>query len=111
MRCFNRNVLIGLAGAAAAIWILAPSAASAAIPLLVALACPLSMVVMMRAMGGGQCHRDEAEPRTRGAGTVGAAEAEIARLRSEVDQLRVQQAELTGEAVTQDMPPVEDRRE
>ena len=55
--CLDRRVLIGLAVAALGIWLLAPQYLAGALPLLVVLACPLSMVAMallMRgSMGGG----------------------------------------------------------
>lgn len=79
MKCFNRNVLFGLAAAVLAVFLFAPSVASAAIPLLVVLACPLSMVVMMRGMSGGQRRRDEAATNARQTATVNSAESEIAR--------------------------------
>jgi len=50
--CFNKNVLIGLGVAVALVWWQAPGAVSAVLPLLVVAICPLSMLLMMRAMGG-----------------------------------------------------------
>ena len=49
MKCFNRNVLIGLAAAALVLFFLVPSARGA-LPLLVVAACPLSMLLMMGGM-------------------------------------------------------------
>lgn len=49
MKCFNRNVLIGLAAAAVVLFFLVPSARGA-LPLLVVAACPLSMLLMMGGM-------------------------------------------------------------
>ena len=82
MKCFNRNVLIGLAAIAAALFFIAPSARGA-LPLLAVAACPLSMIVMMGGMAkmgmnkstsraGAQTQPDEIAPK----------DAEIARLNS-----------------------------
>lgn len=53
--CLNWKVLVGLAIAAALVGIVAPQFFWVAIPLLVVLACPLSMIGMMRSMN----HRRE----------------------------------------------------
>jgi hypothetical protein len=92
--CFNWKVLSGLAIAGAAVFLFAPSAVSGAVPLLIALACPLSMVLMMRAMNGGQCRRDDSKTNTGRVAKLDSTEAEIVRLRAEVDQLRAEQARL-----------------
>lgn len=99
MKCFNPKVLGGLALVAGAVFLVAPGAFSAVLPLLFLAACPLSMVLMMRAMSGGQPSTRGSEAR-QGAqnGASGAvssppsAEAEIARLRAEVDQLEAERA-------------------
>lgn len=91
--CFNRKVLIGLGGVAAIVLIVAPQAFLAALPVLFLLACPLSMVFMMRAMRGnqssnagtGNAGRSSASSSTT---TTEGQSAEITRLRAEVDQLR-----------------------
>lgn len=109
MKCFNRNVLLGLAATGVAVFLFAPSVASAAIPLLVFLACPLSMVVMMRAMSGGRCAREDTETNAPQTVTVGSAEVEIARLRAEVDQLRAEQANVNREHLDRDGVALEER--
>ena len=48
----NLKVVAALAAAALAIYILAPNAFYAALPLLILAACPLSMFLMMRMMSG-----------------------------------------------------------
>lgn len=53
--CFNWKVVAGLAVVGLGIWAVAPNLIGAALPLLVLAACPLSMFLMMRGMGGGQC--------------------------------------------------------
>jgi hypothetical protein len=88
--CFNRNVLIGLGVAALGVLVLAPDAFGAVLPLLVVLACPLSMVFMMRAMDRGakqSSSPQDAKP------TDDPVSSELVRLQVEVDQLR---AELAG---------------
>lgn len=80
MWCFNRNVLIGLGVVALGVLALQPGAIGAALPVLVLLACPLSMLVMMRGM-----NRANAEPET-----STAPDPEVVGLRSEVDQLRAE---------------------
>ena len=54
--CLNPKVMAGLVAAGLALWLVAPSTGIAALPLLVALVCPLSMGVMMWRMSrGGSC--------------------------------------------------------
>ncbi len=88
--CFNRNVLIGLGVVAAGILVVAPQAFLPALPVLVVLACPLSMVFMMRAMSGPQSAEiSSTEPSTTiPAGSADVDAAEVTRLRAEIDQLR-----------------------
>ncbi len=50
--CLNWKMLGALAAVGAGIWILAPGAVAAALPLLLLAACPLSMLVMMFGMKG-----------------------------------------------------------
>jgi hypothetical protein len=94
MLCFNRNVLIALGVVALGVLVVAPDAFVAALPVLVLLACPLSMVVMMWAMSRGnreaaRTNRDEApEPQVQDA-----TAPEVVRLRAEVDQLRAELAD------------------
>jgi hypothetical protein len=82
--CFNRKVLIGLGAVAFGVLVVAPQLLSRMLPLLFVAACPLSMVLMMRGMSGnsGQCTNE-------GASRPGVShEAEIARLRAEIERLR-----------------------
>ncbi len=50
--CINKKVVGGLAIVGLGIWWLAPGAIAAALPLLLIAICPLSMLFMMKAMGG-----------------------------------------------------------
>ena len=51
--CLNPKVLAGLAVVGVGIYVYAPGLFAAALPLLVLAVCPLSMVLMMKAMSGG----------------------------------------------------------
>lgn len=111
MKCFNPKVLGGLAFTGLAVFLVAPGAFSAVLPLLFVAACPLSMVFMMRAMSGGRCSTRGSETGQEGqaeatdaVSSTTTAEAEIARLRAEVDQLKAQQA------ARSDATPVSDTR-
>ena len=85
----NKNVIIGVGGAAVVVLAVAPRAFGALLPLLVVAACPLSMVLMMRVMGGDRS-RDRQQPPdpqpddAASAGQIEHLRAEIARLREEV---------------------------
>ena len=50
--CFNWKVIAGLAVVAAGLYMVAPTAFAAALPLLFLAACPLSMILMMKMMDG-----------------------------------------------------------
>ena len=50
--CFDRRVLLALGAVAVGLWAVAPDAVARFAPLLLVLACPVSMVFMMRSMGG-----------------------------------------------------------
>ena len=82
MKCFNWKVIAALAAVGVGLYALAPGAAAAAVPLLVLAACPLSMVLMMRAMGSmGSCKtKDGAQTNP----------DEVAQLRAEVATLRAE---------------------
>lgn len=87
--CFNWKVAGGLALAGLAVFAIAPSLVGAAVlPLLIFAICPLSMLLMMRAMsGGGRC-QDDSNKSAPVNETPADSTAELARLRAEVDQLR-----------------------
>lgn len=54
--CLNPKVIGGLAAAGLLLWLVAPASAGAAVPLLIALICPLSMGVMAwRMTSRGSC--------------------------------------------------------
>ena len=79
MKCLNWKFVAALAAAGVGIYVFAPRLAAAALPLLILAACPLSMLLMMRAMGPtGSCKTTDEH--------VDADE--VARLRAEVAALR-----------------------
>ncbi|MGH9268368.1 MAG: DUF2933 domain-containing protein [Acidimicrobiales bacterium] len=81
----NRNVLIGLGAAAVILLLVAPKTVGvSALPLLLVLACPLSMVFMMRGMS----RSTAATPDT--VAPTGEHDDEVARLRAERDQLEAE---------------------
>ncbi len=50
--CMNWKVLVGLGVVGLGVWAVAPNLIGAALPLLLLAVCPLSMILMMRGMGG-----------------------------------------------------------
>lgn len=100
--CFNKKVVAGLAATALAVLAVAPNLFGAALPFLVMAACPLSMTLMMRRMGGqAACHREPAARSEAAAPVNGTAEsAELQTLRDEVARLRAEQPRMAGSEVT-----------
>lgn len=95
--CINKNVVIGLAAVAGGVLLFAPQAIGAALPLLIVLACPLSMMVMMRGgmAGGESCRTNQAKSASASEGNTTSEgssqdEQELIRLRAEADQLRAE---------------------
>lgn len=87
--CFDKRVLIGLGVVAAGVLVFAPTYFWTNLPILALLACPLSMLFMMRRMGGqkgGQCSTTSA--RGEQAGQEGGAE--LLRLQDEINTLKGQ---------------------
>lgn len=79
MRCLNWKVIGAVAAIGIAVYALAPGVTAGAVPLLVLAVCPLSMLLMMRAMGSMGSRTSERETGDRD---------EVARLRAEVDARR-----------------------
>ena len=91
--CINWRIVGALSLVALAVFAVAPNLLGAALPLLVLAACPLSMLLMMRAMqGGGRCESrsDATAGDSRSESADGSAGS--ARLRAEIDQLRTERA-------------------
>ncbi len=94
--CFNWKVIAGLAVVGVGIWAAAPGLAVAALPLLIVAACPLSMLLMMRGMQGGQC-----ASRPQQAGNAARAgltrDEQLAELRAQLTDIRTQQNAIAAE--------------
>lgn len=60
--CLDRRVLLSLGAVALGVLVFAPSAFGRALPFLAFAACPLSMLLMMRAMSGGRSLETKPEP-------------------------------------------------
>jgi Protein of unknown function (DUF2933) len=101
--CLNPKVLVGLGGAAVAIYLIAPNLIAAALPILLLAACPLSMLLMMWAMQQSQ-----------GQGQQTAQDTDAGLTREErIAQLRAQQAALDdriGELEREEAHPAENGR-
>ncbi len=80
--CINKKVIAGLVAAGVIVYLVAPGAIGAALPLLILAICPLSMIVMMRVMSGGKSKSDAPDQ---------SESSEVAELRAEVERLRVEQ--------------------
>lgn len=103
--CLNPKVIAGLAAVAVAVWMFAPGAFAAALPLLILAICPLSMVGMMYMMrGGGQgsgsgsspsCHSRDATEQSAGETAKDEGDSRA------IEALRAQVAELEARLATQ----------
>lgn len=89
--CLNPKVLIGLAAVALGVLAFAPQALGAALPALVLLACPLSMVAMMWGMNR-RGHSTEDSSSAPAESTATDTDLELARLRAELDQFKAEKA-------------------
>ena len=84
--CFDKRVWAGLGVLAVVLLVADPHAGWVALPVLAGLACPLSMLLMMRGMRGGA--GGSATGPAPAAPAAADRAAEIARLRREISQLR-----------------------
>ncbi len=92
--CFDWRVLTGLAAIGVGIWIVAPQLIAPALPILVVLVCPLSMLLMMRMMGNSTAQSGSAiSPTDR----LAALEREQARLDAEIARTRAELAPVRSE--------------
>lgn len=92
--CLHKKVLLTLGAVAMGTLIAAPRLFGAALPILLLAVCPLSMLLMMKAMGGG----------TRERGKPVAAEPSIAELEARLDVLRAKEASSENVTPTADRP-------
>ncbi|MGH3666209.1 MAG: DUF2933 domain-containing protein [Egibacteraceae bacterium] len=105
--CINPKVIAGLAAVAAGVWVFAPGAFAAALPLLILAICPLSMIGMMYMMrgsgqqagsgGGASCH-------TQGAGKEPVTESASQEDARGIEALRAQVAELEARLAVEARP-------
>lgn len=96
-RCLDKRVVIGAAAVALAVFFAVPQYAWTALPLLIALVCPVSMLLMMRRMNTGA----DPECASRTGQSASAHDHELVRLREEVAALKRQGADNSnGEAKT-----------
>jgi hypothetical protein len=117
--CLNPKVLIGLAAAGLAVVLLAPNLIAGAFPLLLALVCPLSMLVMMGSMARMGTKKESEQTSAPHVATSGeaplplgvSADARLALLRAQQQVLAEQSAAIAAEiaaldaAETQAQPP------
>jgi len=100
--CLNPKVLIALAAAAVAVVVLAPNLIAGAFPLLLALVCPLSMLVMMGGMARMGTKKENApkvltSTEARASGLTVSPEARLARLRAQQQVLAEQNGAIAAE--------------
>lgn len=98
--CLDPRVLVAFGALGVAIWLLAPGLLLSAVPLLIVLACPASMIVMavmMRTPKGMTI--DQTAPRDAG------------RIRSELADLETRRSTLEAEVEAAERPDSSDRRE
>ncbi len=82
--CFDPRVLGGLAVVGLGIWIVAPQLIAPALPILLVLVCPLSMLFMARMMGDSMKDTSSISPADR----LAALKREQARLDAEISRTR-----------------------
>ena len=94
--CLNWKVIAGLAVLGVGVWLWAPDLAAAALPLLLVVACPLSMLLMMRGMQDGQCSSQPVTA-TRPAPVTRTRSEQLAELQAQQQAIGRQIAELETE--------------
>lgn len=96
--CFNWKMLAGLGVVGAGVYLLARELALEALPLLLVLACPISMLLMMRGMQGassgeGSHCTHEGQQTSQATGSL-TREGRLAQLRAELQRVGEQQSAL-----------------
>ena len=94
--CLSWKVLAGLAVVGLAVWVVAPQIVLAALPLLLIVVCPLSLLVMLGKMRGGQpaqANQCPAEDRTRDE-QVAELQSRLLRVQAEQEAIARQIAEV-----------------
>lgn len=97
--CFNWKVVTGLAAVGVGLWAVAPSLVGAALPLLIFAACPLSMLFMMKGMGGKAGGACETRPEARQMTAAGerTREERVAALEAELAGVQARQETIARE--------------
>lgn len=89
--CINWKVVGGLAAVGVGIFVVAPQYVTAALPLLLLAACPLSMIIMMKMMSGDSKNKACATKGQTSSDAVDSSnDAEVSALRAKVDQLEAE---------------------
>jgi len=91
--CIDRRVLIGLAVLALGVFLFDPGLLRGILPLMLIAICPLSMLFMMRSMGG---HQSSQEPAVKGSG-AGNDQPDVSSLRRELAELSAKQAWISSQ--------------
>jgi len=94
--CLNWKVIAGLSALGLGIWVVAPSLVGAALPVLLVLACPLSMLFMMRGMGGSQCASQGSQAR-RPATTGLTREQQLAEMKTQLATIKAEHDTIANE--------------
>ena len=105
--CFDKRVWAGLGVFAVVLLVADPHVGWVALPVLAGLACPVSMLFMMRGMRGGAW--GSATGPAPAAPAAADRAAEIARLRRDISQLRAEADDPVAAAPAATVPPP-DRR-
>lgn len=92
MKCLNNKVLVGVGLVAAALLIATPGRSAGLLPVLMMMACPLSMLLMMRAGGGHSSPPTGQNEATEPAPGTTAVEERISALQAELRSLKESQA-------------------
>ena len=95
--CLNWKVLAGLAVVGVIIWLVAPRLLLAALPVLLVLACPLSMLFMMRGMRGGGSQTPVTEQ---------THEEQLTELRSRLSSVQAEQEAIASRIAELESPEV-----
>ena len=108
--CLNWKVIGGLSVVGLGIWLVAPNLIAAAIPVLLIAVCPLSMLMMMKAMDGG--HRSsQSSDAGIDDGVAPSREVRIAELQAQREMLDSRISVLREETIDTPGAPIEIREE
>ena len=95
--CFNWKVIAGLAVVAAGVYMVAPAAFAAALPLLFLAACPLSMLLMMKMMSGDSAQKAGEKTDSQATRATPAQSADPDELDAELQRLQARQTAIADQ--------------